>query len=376
MMRRPPKFVQGFADRHGKPRFYFRRPGYPRSPLPGLPWSPEFMAAYAKIVAAEKPIIGAGRVVPRSIRALAIAYYDSAAFKALKPITQGVYRNIIDRFCRDTDKEGQPYGDKSAVAMTARHVEKLMALRADKPESANGLRKALREMMKVAVKLEWRDNDPTLGVKKIRPKKLGGFHCWTDAEITRFEQRHEVGTKARLAMTLGLYFGQARQDVILMGEQHISREREQDREIEILNWVRRKTADKTGLELAIPVHPELRRIIDATPSGHLTFLVNELGAPFTVAGFGNWFRDRCDEAGLPHCSFHGLRKAAATRLIDAGCDVVEAAAITGHVSLKELQRYIETRDRKQAARRGMRKLISGTELSNPTIRFDNQAKKA
>jgi integrase len=122
------------------------------------------------------------------------------------------------------------------------------------------------------------------------------------------------------------------------------------------------------LELTIPIHPELRRIIDATPSQHLNFLVNEFGAPFSSAGFGNWFRDRCDEAGLPHCTFHGLRKAAATRLIDAGCDVVEAAAITGHASLKELQRYIETRDRKRAARRAMGKLISGTDVSNPTIR--------
>jgi hypothetical protein len=64
------------------------------------------------------------------------------------------------------------------------------------------------------------------------------------------------------------------------------------------------------------------------------------------------------------------------RLIDAGRDVVEAAAITGHASLKELQRYIEDRDRKKAARRAMGKLRSGTELSNPTIRFDSEAKKA
>ena len=102
MMRRPPKHVQGFIDRHGKPRFYLRRKGYPRLPLPGLPWSPEFMAAYHKSMA-EKPVpsIGADHVVPRSIRALAIAYYDSAAFKALDAdSTQGVYRNIIDRFCR------------------------------------------------------------------------------------------------------------------------------------------------------------------------------------------------------------------------------------------------------------------------------------
>jgi integrase len=211
-------------------------------------------------------------------------------------------------------------------------------------------------------------------VKKIKSKRRGGFHRWTDAEVARFEERHAVGTKARLALALGLYTGQARQDVALMGEQHITHDPEYGGEV--LNWVRKKTEDKTGLELTIPVHPELRRIIDATPSAHLTFLVNELGAPFTAAYFGEWFRDRCDEAGLPQCSFHGLRKAAATRLVDAGCDVVEAAAITGHASLKELQRYIETRDRKKAAHHAMTKLISRTEVSNSAIRFDNEAKKA
>jgi integrase len=289
-----------------------------------------------------------------------------------------VYRNIIERFCRETDREGQTYGDKNAATIKSIHIEKIMEARSAKPDSANGLRKVLREMMKVAKKLGWREDDPTQGVRKIKPKRKGGFHRWTDAEVRQFEARHPVGSKARLALALGLYTGQARQDAVAMGEQHISREYdpEQDREIEILNWVRLKTEDRTGLELAIPLHPELRRIIDVTPSRHLTFLVTEFGAPFTAAGFGNWFRDRCNEAGLKHCAFHGLRKAAATRLIDAGCDVVEAAAITGHASLKELQRYIETRDRKRAARRAMGKLISGTEVSNPIIRFDNQAKKA
>jgi hypothetical protein len=116
-MMKLPKFVQGFVDRHGRARFYFRRPGFERVPLPGTPWTPEFMAAYEKANKAEKPKldIGSDPVKPRSIRALAIAYYDSAAFKALKPITQGVYRNIIERFCQEVDKEGQPFGDKSAI---------------------------------------------------------------------------------------------------------------------------------------------------------------------------------------------------------------------------------------------------------------------
>ena len=40
-MKRPPKYVQAFIDRNGKPRFYFRRPGFKSVPLPGLPWSPQ-----------------------------------------------------------------------------------------------------------------------------------------------------------------------------------------------------------------------------------------------------------------------------------------------------------------------------------------------
>jgi hypothetical protein len=167
-----PRYVHGFVDRHGKARFYFRRPGFARSPLPGVPWSPEFMGAYQRAIS-QRPVlrVGSDQVVPRSIRALAINYYDSAAFKALKPITQGVYRNIIERFCRDTDKDGQPYGDKSAVTLKAHNVEKLMEARADKPDSANGLRKVLREMMKVRRQTGVARQRPDLGRQEDQAQK-------------------------------------------------------------------------------------------------------------------------------------------------------------------------------------------------------------
>jgi hypothetical protein len=61
-MSRPPKFVQGFIDRHGKARFYFRRCGSKTVPLPGLPWSPEFMAAYEAALAGQRVPIDAARV--------------------------------------------------------------------------------------------------------------------------------------------------------------------------------------------------------------------------------------------------------------------------------------------------------------------------
>ncbi|MGB7835405.1 MAG: tyrosine-type recombinase/integrase, partial [Xanthobacteraceae bacterium] len=144
---------------------------------------------------------------------------------------------------------------------------------------------------------------------------------------------------------------------------------------EVLHWVRKKTEHTTAIELAIPLHPDLRAIIDATPGHHLTFLVTELGKPFTAAGFGNWFRDQCDRAGLLHCTFHGLRKAAASRLAEAGATVHEIAAITGHATLKEIERYTKSADRKKLARAAIAKMKREHPAANLADRFANSSKK-
>jgi hypothetical protein len=62
LMKRPPKYVQGFIDRHGKARFYFRRAGFKTVALPGLPWSPEFMAAYEVALGGQSAPIASERV--------------------------------------------------------------------------------------------------------------------------------------------------------------------------------------------------------------------------------------------------------------------------------------------------------------------------
>lgn len=95
--------------------------------------------------------------------------------------------------------------------------------------------------------------------------------------------------------------------------------------------------------------PDLQAVIDDTPLGNLTFLVTEFGEPYTAAGFGNWFRERCNETDLRHCSAHGLRKAAARRFAEHGCTVHEIAAITGRASLSEVQRFTRAADQKRLA---------------------------
>src|SRR5262245_13176819 len=361
LMRRPPKFVHGFIDRHGKPRFYFRRPGFRLVPLSGLPWSPDFMRDYEEALTSQPAPIGSERVKPGTIRAVAVSYYNSVAFRSMKPSTQSVYRNIIDRFCRETDKQGHEHGDKRAATLHREHIVKLMAARAEKPDSANGLRKALRAMMRHAVETGLRADDPTRDVRAIRVKS-GGFHSWTDAEISQFENRHPIGSRARLALALLLYTGQRRSDVARMGRQHIR------------DGILHVRQQKTGAELAIPVHPDLAAIIAETPVDHLTFLTTQFGQSFKTAGFGNWFREQCDVAGLKHCSAHGLRKAAARRLAEAGCTEHEIAAITGHASLREVARYTKAADQKRLAAAAMEKVKARTSSGKPASRFAKKEK--
>jgi integrase len=112
--------------------------------------------------------------------------------------------------------------------------------------------------------------------------------------------------------------------------------------------------EKTDVELAIPVHSELRTVIDATPSQHLTFIVGERGRPMTPTFFSRWFRAQSDTAGLPRrCTAHGLRKAACRRLAEAGCSANEIAAISGHTTLAEVSRYTRAVDQAMMARNAM-----------------------
>jgi hypothetical protein len=62
------------------------------------------------------------------------------------------------------------------------------------------------------------------------------------------------------------------------------------------------------------------------------------------------------EAGLPgRCKAHGLRKAAARRLAEAGCSASEIAAITGHKTLAEVERYTRAADQERLARQAIQR---------------------
>ena len=340
------QYIHEFVDRHGKVRRYVRLPSGKRVPLTGAPGTDEFMNAYRAALAGEAPRIevGASRTRPGTVNAAVIGYFSSTAFRALSSATQGTYRGILEGFRSE-------HGDKRIALLERKHIERLIAKKAETPSAANNLLRMLRTLMQFAVADGMRPDDPTVGVRGVKIR-TGGFHSWSEDEIAAFEARHPIGTRARLAFALLLFTAQRRSDVVRMGRQHVR------------DGVLTIRQQKTGMVIDVPLHPELRAILDATANGNLTFLVAALGKPFSPAGFTNWFRECCNEAGLPRgCSPHGLRKAASRRLAEHGCTAHEIMAITGHTTLKEVSRYTAAIRRKHLAARAMSKI--GTSSGNP-----------
>ncbi len=364
-VRKYPKGVSEFVDRHGKVRIRGRRAGWPVYYFKTRPPGEEFERELRDWLSREirRPETGVSRTRPGSISHLIAKYYRSAGFVTLEKSTRATYRGIIERFRLE-------HGERSIAGLQRKQIKALVVKRQSTPAAANNLLRTLRILMKFAVDEELRDNDPTVGVRPI-PNKTDGFHSWTEEEITAFENAHPVGTRARLAFAFLLYTGQRRSDVIKMGRQHVRGDNIAVRQ------------QKTGVHLEIPIHPELTRIIVATPSDNLTFLVTKAhranrSQPFTSAGFGNWFREMCDEAGLPHCSAHGLRKAVARRLAEAGCSEHVIAAITGHRSLQEVRRYTARASQLVLAQQAIKAMPSPKNeqiLANPADRLAKTAAK-
>jgi len=337
-------YIDHFCDRFGRVRYYFRRRLGPRVALPGSPGSPEFMAAYnaATELSPKRPQGPQERGAPGTFERLITRYFASPDFLGLRPSTRRAYRLVMERFESE-------HGHRLVSDMRREHVKKIMAERAATPGAANDLLKKIRILIHFAIDEEWRTDDPTLRIKKF---PSGEFHTWTEEEIAAFEAHWSIGSRARTAFALHLFTGQRRGDVCRMAWPDV----DGGRSIRVVQ-------EKTGEKLNIPLHPELRKALDAWPRSHVAILTTAHGKPFSVAGYGNWFSDVINATGLPaRCVAHGLRKAAARRLAEAGCSASEIAAITGHRTLKEVERYTRAADQTRLATAAIIRL--GTKVEN------------
>jgi len=144
-----PKHCSWNFDRHGQRRIRFRKTGF-STYLTGIPWSEDFMRQYAAALEGLKVQacnIGAERTKPGSLNALCVSYYRSPEFRGLKPSTQAVRRNIIEKF-------RLVHGDKPVRELKRVHVKEIIGAKVDTPEAANNLLKVLRVLLSYAVDQE------------------------------------------------------------------------------------------------------------------------------------------------------------------------------------------------------------------------------
>jgi integrase len=329
------RYVQSYANSTGTVYHYFRRGSY-KVALPGQPGSPEFMLAYQEAVAAyeaRKPKAPPAppRMIPGSVNAAVASYVGSAAFQAGAPDTRRTRLNILERWRRE-------HGEKRIVKIEKIHIERMVAAKAKTPSAARNFLNTLRALMEHCVLHGMIPENPAIGVR--RPQiKTTGYKTWPEEHIAAYRARHPIGTRARLALELLISTGAARADVIRLGRQHVR------------NGVISFRRHKTTVLVEIPVLPAFVEALEAmSRSDRLTFLVTTPGKQFSDAGFTNWFRDRCREAGIPTgYSAHGVRKYAATYHADCGATAHELMSWFGWLTIREAERYTREAARRKLA---------------------------
>lgn len=322
------RYTRNDKDRHGNPRWYYVRKGFKKVRLnpKGVDiGSPEFMQLYREAhtsptrMRAPKP-----EYQPGTLGHLIDQYLASPDFSQLRASSQAARMRLYLKLSRE-------HGHLSADMPTAAVRAGRDARRAT-PSAANNRLRIISTLYNWGIDNGLAEHNPARGVKKL--KEGEGIHTWTRDEINIYREFWPLGTRQRLALELLYGTAQRRGDVASMGPQHIS------------GHQIRVQQSKTGKRLILPIQNDLANALRLTrAASDMSFLGYKNGN-----SLGTQFRRWCDAASLPkECSAHGLRKARATHLAEDGKTAHQIAAITGHKTLSEVQRYTLAADQKRLA---------------------------
>lgn len=323
------RYVHGYRDRYGVYRYYVRRKGKKNVSLPGLPGSQAFMEAYQAALR-QGPEGKVSQHGPRSLSALIAAFFSSVRFKNLAKGSQKTYRHVLKHIeAKD--------GHRGVVDMPDDKARKIIEeIGATRPALANLVRAVMRQLFKYAITLKWRASNPFTGIEAY---DQGTHHTWTDQEFAAYVACWSLGTRQRLAFDLLYYTAQRIGDVAAMKRSDIV-----GNEIHMVQ-------QKTGTALRIPVHPELKRSLNAYGIKGQRLVGKPDGSPITGDALSKVVIVAATKAGLPRkCVPHGIRKGVMRQLAEGGTSSKRIAGLSGHKTLREIERYVAAADQSKLAR--------------------------
>lgn len=335
MPRKLPLHVVKERTRHGRVKFYYRPDkSMPRVRLPDDPASDAFMAAYRAALAGETAPAAPRDGPAVGLRWLVARYQESGDWCGLAYGTRRARSNI---FKTAIERSGNmDFRDIDRATM-----QESIDSRRDTPAQALCFLKAMRGLFRWALINEHVEADPTINVT-VPKYESDGFSAWDVDDWAKFCKRWPAGTMPRKAAELLLYTGLRRSDIVRCGRQHMKG-----------NVLTIKTV-KTGVMISAELPAHLVTMLDDTKGLH--FITSAHESPFTKESFGNWFRDRCNDAGIKGKSAHGIRKLAATLAANDGGTTHELMSQFGWTTTKQAEIYTRGADRAKLGVKSSRRI--------------------
>lgn len=340
MPRPRPPHLHRQITRHGKAVWYVRVHKGPRVRIRSDFGSPEFDAEYQAAVAGVAQAGKRSSAITGTVAWLISRYRETTAWQALSPATRRQRENIFKHLIKTA-------GNVSISAVTSAHIVAGRERRSQTPAQARNFLDAMRGLWRWGVEAGHVRRDPTIGVKNPPRRKGDGFRPWTEDDVEAYERRWPIGTRQRVWLAVLICTGLRRGDAVRLGRQHVR------------NGIAKIKTEKSAgtVEVTLPILPVLARILEAGPTGDLTYICGESGKALTKESFGNLFRDACNAAGVEG-SAHGVRKIAATRAANSGATVAELEAIFGWTGGTMASLYTRSADRERLARGAIHKLAN------------------
>lgn len=372
------KFIERNKSRHGTMRYYFRVEARRLARLPANPDTQEFAEAYwserrkyESGTSAPAPQALPGRPLPNSFHALCAAYLASDPYRALDETTRAKRRQIIDSMLLEplADDDPRLFAAMPLIALTVENIEVLRDRKKETPFAADERLKVLRQVFETT--RTGKDGKPVaiarMNVAKlVRPfrKKTQGHHTILAEEIERFIRHHGVGSKATKAIALLMYTGVRVSDLARIGPQH--------RRGETFRFIVYKNRNRAPTTLEIPVHPILDRILEMHPVTGMAYMMTEYGRAYSIKGLSQRIAAWFEQAGLPHCTAHTVRKGLATTLAESEATDAMLDGFFGWKDGKTSKIYTARKQQSKLARQAVARIDWG-EIGNvlPGLPEDN-----
>lgn len=318
-------YIEKNRSRHGRMRYYFRFKGQRYGgKLPDDPDSEAFTTEYWKrrnaVEQGEKEGQSAaddlsGPPQPGTFRWLCTAYLSSDAFRRLDKTTQAKRRAIIDSMLLEPLKPGgkRLFANMPLAALDVNNIEVLRDRKAATPFAADERLKILRQVFETTRPGKGGTPEKIAKVNVARMvtafrRKTEGHHTITTDEVVTYIRHHGIRSKAVLALIIMMYTGMRVSDLRAIGPQH--------RRGNVLKFRVFKGRNRNPITLEIEIHPILDTVLSWHPVKGMNYLLTDFGKAFSIKGLSQRVSEWFNQAGLPHCTAHSVRKGLATTLAE------------------------------------------------------------